>query len=402
VVFSVIVAMVLLLVLEGTVRLGLWLFRPRVTLASILERQRVAALPASRSTGGRIEVIHPYVGYVVDPTVMPGFNRYGFLQVDGPILKRREGLVIVGVTGGSVARDLCQSSSATLRSRLSELSGGKEVAVVCLAQEGFHQPQQVMAWSYFRSLGAEFDYLVNLDGFNEVALYPAESSTDTTWFGYPRAWETRLSDTANPELNRLIGEGVQLRQRRIAWARRFTPWQGLPLLSVHLVWSSVDDAFQDQIANVTFDVARLTKESENLYSHAGPVVRFASPGERTAALVEFWGTSSALLSEMCGGAGTKYLHCLQPNIGVDAQKALTDEEEELLRKESPYRQPAQQGYPQLLKRGQELLDQGIAFHDLTGLFGDVSASVYADNCCHLHQLGNDMLARRLAELLSGL
>ena len=41
--------------------------------------------------------------------------------------------------------------------------------------------------------------------------------------------------------------------------------------------------------------------------------------------------------------------------------------------------------------------KGVRFVDLTGLYTDVTDSVYADDCCHLTQLGNDLLAAAIAE-----
>ena len=41
---------------------------------------------------------------------------------------------------------------------------------LCLSHEGYKQPQQLLVLSYFLSIGQTFDLVVNIDGFNEVAL----------------------------------------------------------------------------------------------------------------------------------------------------------------------------------------------------------------------------------------
>jgi hypothetical protein len=394
-------ASVLLLAMgEVVVRLGAAYFRPKLSLEAILKRQREAALPTIPTrNGARAEVVHPYVGYVVDPNLATGFNQYGFLQVDGPVLKRRPGLKIVGVTGGSVARELCQTSSGMLKQRLMEVTGAAEIAVVCLAQEGFHQPQQVMAWSLFRSLGAEFDYLVNLDGFNDVVLYQKETSDDFTWYAYPRAWETRLSDTANPELNRLIGLGVMLRERRMQWAARFHRLERIPLLSIHLAWNAIDEHYGGAIADVTGQIQTAKLASLKDYSHTGPAVQFQSNEDRVAALVELWANSSVNLSQMCSGAGTTYVHCLQPNIGFNRKKTLTEFEHELTVKDRGYQPAAAVGYPNLVAKSEELRSKGIHFEDLTALYADIAEGVYSDDCCHMTQLGYDLLATAIADAI---
>jgi len=41
---------------------------------------------------------------------------------------------------------------------------------LCFSHEGYKQPQQLLVLSYFLSIGQPFDMVMNIDGFNEVAL----------------------------------------------------------------------------------------------------------------------------------------------------------------------------------------------------------------------------------------
>ena len=43
------------------------------------------------------------------------------------------------------------------------------------------------------------------------------------------------------------------------------------------------------------------------------------------------------------------------------------------------------GYPLLQRRGSELREAGVRFHDLTMMFKDVEEPVYSDSCCHLNE-----------------
>jgi hypothetical protein len=65
-----------------------------------------------------------------------------------------------------------------------------------------------------------------------------------------------------------------------------------------------------------------------------------------------------------------------------------------------YGAAAQLGYPRLVDRGDELRSHGIDFHDLTAIYADVGESTYSDDCCHMSRLGNDLLARALAESIA--
>jgi len=42
--------------------------------------------------------------------------------------------------------------------------------LVILGFPGYKQPQQLLALAYFLSLGAEYDLIINLDGYNDIVL----------------------------------------------------------------------------------------------------------------------------------------------------------------------------------------------------------------------------------------
>jgi len=50
----------------------------------------------------------------------------------------------------------------------------------------------------------------------------------------------------------------------------------------------------------------------------------------------------------------------------------------------------------LSRRGAILRDNGINFVDLTDIFADESRTVYSDICCHVNELGADLIAERVA------
>jgi hypothetical protein len=70
---------------------------------------------------------------------------------------------------------------------------------------GYKQPQQLMALNYFTALGGEFDVLVNVDGFNEVALPPLENIPQTNPF-CPRQWHLRMRMVPNQEFLATVGK----------------------------------------------------------------------------------------------------------------------------------------------------------------------------------------------------
>jgi len=108
------------------------------------------------------------------------------------------------------------------------------------------------------------------------------------------------------------------------------------------------------------------------------------------------------MHSLCEGMGIRYVHILQPNQYVPGSKPMGPAERALaFDPEHQYLRPAAQGYAILLAAGRDLNGRGVRFHDLIGMFSEVTEPVYNDTCCHFNELGNRMLAteigRRIAE-----
>ena len=105
---------------------------------------------------------------------------------------------------------------------------------------------------------------------------------------------------------------------------------------------------------------------------------------------------------LCQGMGIEYYHFLQPNQYVPDSKPLSAEEvADAWRANHPYRTPALEGYPRLVRYGRRLRRNGIAFHDLTGIFRERPETLYRDTCCHLNQAGNTLLAEAIRRVIDG-
>jgi hypothetical protein len=134
--------------------------------------QRVTAAGGEWPAVSSHQAVHPYVGYVLDPDALEGVNSLGFLQFPQDIPRRAPGRTVVALTGGSVAMMLYEGAGDRLRQEIERRLPGQQVDICCLAVLGHKQPQQIMAVNYLGCLGAEFDVVVNLDGFNEIAFPP--------------------------------------------------------------------------------------------------------------------------------------------------------------------------------------------------------------------------------------
>ena len=199
------------------------------------ERSAIAEPASEEARGATIarellaqSVIHPFLGYVRDPdsVELGNFNEeaqaFGFIQNRSRLFhKPSPERLVVAVTGGSVARSVAVHGDA-LRRALSKSRrfAGRKVTVLSLAIGGYKQPQQLIVLNYFLSLGAHFDVVVNLDGFNDVVLAPSRNVPDGTFPFFPFRWPDRVGELDLDE-RRLVGELTYLRSRRRDWSVAF-------------------------------------------------------------------------------------------------------------------------------------------------------------------------------------
>jgi hypothetical protein len=146
-------------------------------------------LPAPENRRLVTEALHPYFG----PTHTPGTafdipealrvnssapsrlrtNNFGFVSShDYPFVKARTSQFVIGMFGGSVGLWFCQVGAHRLLEDLMKhpFFQNREVVPLCFSHEGYKQPQQALVLAYFLSIGQPFDLVVNIDGFNDVAL----------------------------------------------------------------------------------------------------------------------------------------------------------------------------------------------------------------------------------------
>ena len=164
------------------------------------------------------EIVHPYMGYVYDPRVEQS-SPYGVSDVS-PIQHRSPGKVIIGIFGGSFADDIAYNAGEALADLLKPRFPGKQFVVVKATIGGYKQPQQLMALNYFTALGGEFDIVINLDGFNEVAL-PAQENVPQTNPFFPRQWHLRMRTVPDQQFLETLGRVKFLDSVSAKWASTF-------------------------------------------------------------------------------------------------------------------------------------------------------------------------------------
>ncbi len=352
------------------------------------------------------QVIHPYVGYVYDPAKNDEevFAYLGERYVDATgfigevLVEEHPDRVVIGITGGSVAMFFTIQGTEALTRVLQRdpRLADKEIVYVTLALAGYKAPQQLFALNYLLVQGGHLDWLVNLDGFNEIALPVIENEPKNVASIFPRSWYWRVENLEDIDQRRWIGQVAYLEGRRgeLAVGLQGSALSWSPLRN--LVWRLRDAECvrgiaeaQDRLLDYDPGVGRFVAQ--------GPYQEAGSEEELYDRLAEIWYENSLQMHRLCEGNGIRYVHFLQPNQYVPDSKPMGREELRVaVAKDSRFREPVERGYPRLRARGAELSDAGVRFFDLTAAFQDQEAVLYGDNCCHLNDLGNEVLAGILA------
>jgi hypothetical protein len=406
----------LLALTYGVLEAGVFLvYRPRIESIPLAAAESDSSLspdvrPGREQAGlgfkDPVMVLHPYLGYVflpkeewVDkkPTAL-AISEDGFLDPKPAVRKRSDGSFLVGVMGGSVAGQLGSWHAARIAEAFDRvLDLDRPAEFVWLGMPGYHQPQQLLQLGYILAQGGEFDLLINLDGFNELAVPGALNAPQGAGPLFPMNWSMVALDVPDPEIRRNLGAVAYLKEIRGARTEAFRTslWSRSPI--ARLVHRYRDDDLARRISHHAWQLQEFPTD-EIPWFVRGPE-RNRSPEEGLiSASVEMWKQSSLQMQALCDANGIRYLHCLQPNQYDPGSKPLSvTERREAFEEESPYRPLIEEGYPMLRAAGEELRARGVAFHDMSLLFAGMGKTLYVDNCCHFNGDGNEILAEALAE-----
>jgi hypothetical protein len=400
----------ILLLAEGALRLGLaWSGKPfdfRET-ASILRSRRdsgrgfvsgIGTRKATRPDGSTIGILHPYTG---------SENEHD----TGRVLEHfREGVApeefSVMIVGGSVATMFADQQGRALEDALGRdpRLAGRKVKVLNFAHPGHKQPQQLMRVAWLFSLGYRPDVVINIDGFNEVALAweNAARGTHPLYPSYP-AWGILVED-----YGAMDGGALDLTLQ--LWKMGKEAWT---LADFSISWKLYHSCLWSRFALSRLDKIQAKRvEMQNELNTKS--VRFASgpvmqrqlggpdyPTDPDAILrmcVQGWSECSRSLQALCASRGILYLHVLQPALGDRGSKPLTAKEKALPPPSEWWIRGPELGYPMLREEGRKLAEGGMNFVDASQVFASVEKDLYFD-LCHFSAEGNQILEQAVEKAL---
>lgn len=416
----------ILLVLEGVPLLFYLITEGRLIYSR--DRTQNEAREALQQTGVRmqeddeereaiVERFQPYFGYVLKPGIFGEnqfglkVNNYGFFTLyDYPFQKANDNQFIIGIFGGSVAVDFANNevvnkgATTTLIQQLKSVPElvNKELIILNFAHGGYKQPQQLLILNYFLSIGQEFDLILNIDGFNEVALPPLnnEASVPISMPSFQHIQPlTSLANTSLPVImaiadvtktkEKLQEKVEQLENCNLASCYALTSYQVDTLLK----------QYQDGVSELEELQLELKKNESSLENSLISMPKNKQVlGDAIAfdQMVDLWATSSQMIHQVLSDRNIPYFHVIQPNQYHPTERTFTAEEKNLF-VNTPYLEGVQQGYPRLLERVETLQNSGINVINAVTVFDEEKESVYRDNCCHYNPKGQEIFTEYIGQ-----
>lgn len=335
--------------------------------------------------------MHPYVGYVLNPLYQKGINTLGYY---GPIPQKQDDAKYkVGIFGGSVASAYSVMQYEELQSSIAARLGvaPNKVALYSFALPGYKQPQQLMALTYIYSLGYKFDLVLNIDGFNEVALSYVESYQKGVSSYFPRNWYLYSRGVQQFEIVNLIRmyhvlRNLQYKAAHYTWGKSYTA-QKLWAWAYYQVLSTLD--------------LRL-KKIPSTYQTQGPET-FTNTADAAVEqqIIDTWKQSTIQMSRIAKANGAQYIEFLQPNQYLPNTKPYSAEElQKFINKNHLYAEITKNMYPQLIKTARSFTSDDVTIVDLSHVFAHKNETLYADDCCHYNKRGYEILTSAIMDTLT--
>lgn len=363
-------------------------------------------------------ILHPYLGFVANPRLYPldwefsrnnsntVINEQGFLG-ESPLVKKQKNSVTIAIFGGSFAMNFYLDSKETLEKELNRLPQfkDKEIKLISIAMSGYKQPQQLLALIYFISLGAEYDIVINIDGFNEVALPLSENIPSNVYPSFPRMWHFYSSRMLDVQSTLQFANLTKLKQKRKKMRDTLSNSRVSCSNFVLVLWEILDTKFGSEINLQSKKLEEMTsnigkKSEDRNYERSGPSLpRYANENDFFGEMAAYWGKCSIQMNNLAKVNGFDYFHFLQPNQYLKNSKKLTKQEKANAYYDGAdylFKIAVEYGYPFLLAYGEKLVEKNVNFTDLTMIYEQTKETVYEDMCCHVGKFGNDIIAKEIA------
>jgi hypothetical protein len=337
--------------------------------------------------------LHPYFGFI---------NRQAYLDL--PFRKTSNNQFVIGVFGGSVALHLYEYElqhhilAKTLQ-RLPQLQN-KEIVILKFCNPAHKQPQQLLTLSYFLSVGQELDMVVNIDGFNEVALSYLNNKAGIEVSMPNGVIVAPLITLANRDLSAdelaLSLEVLQLKSKLQNTLNRLGECRFATCYTLRWVQAKY---FLDQYRrkSATLNQSKREEGKDSLV-YLNRIEKPLNEPELLERTVDIWFNSAMAMNDLLASRKIPYFEFIQPNQYYSTNRQFSEDEKRIaLSDDSPFKEGATKGYPKLLAKVNTLRADGVNVFSAVSVFDETRNTVYFDNCCHYSDLGNEVFSNYLAQ-----
>lgn len=361
--------------------------------------------------------MHPYYGFVGRPSLVLDFsatckekrckwflNKQGFISdFPYPYGKKNAEEVTVGLFGGSVSAGMYFSAQEIFQERIKKYSEGKCKTVTVLTHGfgGYKQPQQQIIMSELASRGHELDFVLNIDGFNEVAHAYGNEITgkidnSMPYHGFLNPVVSSLDAGLTIEQIDAIGNVRRLRQLVVNAARSFKEKKWGNRRIRYLI------RYRNYNASLAEAQARLEQTMAGKNKNAAKDF-FVKPADQAndvqaimATETKSWAKSVRQMQAITNESKTFFMSVVQPNQYYGNRK-FTAQQKTIALADGPFRDAVIAGYPHLAKKVPDLKARGVNIFAPTEIFDNVEENMYSDSCCHYTPAGYKILANFIVD-----
>ena len=274
------------------------------------------------------------------------------------------------IIGGSVAAYLSKNEgnrehfkNSIFYHELNRVFKTQRFSIYNAAFGGGKQPQNYFKLVYLDLLGFKPDLVINIDGFNEIALNLSDNYDASILPLYPRSFNRAIARTA---------------------------------LDKHCMFSSFLSQSNSKIPLIELiSLIYLNKCHNDINISAIDKPYWSSSNlsydDYVEQSINLWAESSNHTDYFLRKKNIPYIHVIQPNQYFPDSKKLSKEEEENYLSFPYYGKHIEMYYERL--NTNDLTAKNVS--DLRYLFLDERRTTYSDNCCHLNDLGNKLMIEKI-------
>ena len=364
-----------------------------------------------------LERLHPFFGYVLKQGSFANeelgirVNNYGLVSMyDYPFVKSNKNQFIIGVFGGSVANDFAVNSISNgsigdqgFIQNLKQIPQlkEKEIIILCFASGGYKQPQQLLMLNYFISIGQEFDLVINIDGFNEVAL-SHQNNQKRIDLSLPSIQHILpLTQLASDDLS-VMAAIVQISELKNNLSTGIKKLESCKLAFCH-GWRSLQvkgllNRYQTEIIKYDEQIARNSSKIDrsNSLVYLNKMSEVLEDKVAFEKVAKNWYESSLTMSQILADRNILYFHFVQPNQYHPTERIYSPEEKIFIIEDHSYAVGVRKGYPVLLSKINSLQEAKVNIFNTVNIFDEEKEIVYRDACCHYNMVGQTILERYVA------